>query len=151
MSRLNSPVEWVAPLTPIVSLTLLPLGPMFFPRVYVIFLFVYFTGFLYQQVNHVCKFYLSSTRIKANIRKWNMKNKGKNASDKSEVDKAKIAASLQKMRCEEEEEGLVFQDPHFIHTFIIPNYSEPEPLLRDTIGKLAVHRYYRSFFNIEGI
>ncbi|EIE83143.1 hypothetical protein RO3G_07848 [Rhizopus delemar RA 99-880] len=67
-----------------------------------------------------------------------MKNKGKNASDKSEVDKAKIAASLQKMRCEEE--GLVVQDPHFIHTFIIPNYSEPEPLLRDTIGKLAVHR-----------
>lgn len=138
MSRLNSPAEWVAPLTPIVSLALLPLGPIFFPRAYVIFLFLYFTGFLYQQVNHVCKFYLSSTRIRANIKKWNLKNK--NTNDKSESDKAKIAASLQKMKYDEEEEQLVFQDPRFIHTFVIPNYSEPEPLLRDTIGKLAVHR-----------
>jgi hypothetical protein len=138
MSRLNCPAEWVAPLTPIVSLALLPLGPIFFPRAYVIFLFVYFTGFLYQQVNHVCKFYLSSTRIRANIKKWNLKNK--NTNDKSESDKAKIAASLQKMKYDEEEEQLVFQDPRFIHTFVIPNYSEPEPLLRDTIGKLAVHR-----------
>ncbi|CEJ03670.1 hypothetical protein CU097_005003 [Rhizopus azygosporus] len=140
MSRLNSPAEWVAPLTPIVSLALLPLGPIFFPRAYVIFLFLYFTGFLYQQVNHVCKFYLSSTRIRANIKKWNLMNKN-NTNDKSERDKAKIA-SLHRMKHDEEDQQqpVVIQDPKFIHTFVIPNYSEPEPLLRDTIGKLAVHR-----------
>ncbi|KAG1453003.1 hypothetical protein G6F56_007675 [Rhizopus delemar] len=141
MSRLNSPAEWVAPLTPIISLALLPLGPIFFPRAYVVFLFAYFTGFLYQQVNHVCKFYLSASRIRVNITKWNLKNKKNNTSDKSEVDKAKIAASLQKMKYDEEEaDQLVFQDHRYMHTFVIPNYSEPEPLLRDTIGKLAVHR-----------
>ncbi|KAI9254853.1 glycosyl transferase family group 2-domain-containing protein [Sporodiniella umbellata] len=146
MSRLNSPAEWVAPLTPIISLALLPLGPIFFPRAYVVFLFVYFTGFLYQQVNHVCKFYLSAQKIRANINKWNLKNQRN--SDKSEMDKAKIA-NLQKIIRHDEEGGdLSFGEYHYLHTFVIPNYSEPEGLLKDTIGKLAMHRNARSNYVI---
>lgn len=149
MSRLSSPAEWVAPLTPIISLLLLPLGPLFFPRAYVVILFVYFTGFLYQQVNHVCKFYLSSVRIKANVDKWNAMNRN----DKTEEDKAKIAMdTLHHGRFSQEvEEPLIQQETKYIHTFVIPNYSEPEALLKDTIGKLAAHRYiiYRFTFFIN--
>lgn len=157
MSRLSSPTEWVAPLTPIISLALLPLGPIFFPRFYVVFLFVYFTGFLYQQVNHVCKFYLSSVRIRASIQKWNRLNRNKHhLNDKDQDDKAKIAMDTFQpnrsssnssareryvnMEDQDSEEQLIYQEPQFIHTFVIPNYSEPEALLKDTIGRLAVHR-----------
>ncbi|KAG2206766.1 hypothetical protein INT47_003708 [Mucor saturninus] len=140
MSRLSSPAEWVAPLTPIISVLLLPLGPLFFPKAYVAILFVYFTGFLYQQVNHVCKFYLSSVKIKANVDKWNALNRN----DKTEEDKAKIASETplhnRSNTFVEVEEPLVIQETKYIHTFVIPNYSEPEALLKDTIGKLAAHR-----------
>ncbi|KAI9473646.1 MAG: hypothetical protein EXX96DRAFT_528459 [Benjaminiella poitrasii] len=156
MSRLSSPAEWVAPLTPIISLALLPLGPILFPRAYIIFLFIYFTGFLYQQVNHVCKFYLSSVRIRANIDEWNKMNRHNTLNDKSQDDKAKIAMdTFQTNRTntreryvvetdqgddEEQQQNLIHQEPQYIHTFVVPNYSEPEGLLKDTIGKLAVHR-----------
>ena len=162
MSRLSSPAEWVAPLTPIISLALLPLGPIFFPRFYVIFLFVYFTGFLYQQVNHVCKFYLTSVRMRASIAKWNNLNRNKDhLNDKDQDDKAKIAMdTFQPNRSsnntrerfvniedQESEEQLIYQEPQFIHTFVIPNYGEPEALLKDTIGRLAVHRYAKLMKN----
>ncbi|CEP10977.1 hypothetical protein [Parasitella parasitica] len=155
MSRLRSPAEWVAPLTPIVSLALLPLGPIFFPRFYVLFLFVYFTGFLYQQVNHVCKFYLSSVRMRASIAKWNSLSRNRNRlDDKNQDDKAKLAMdTFQPNRSgssstrerfvnvedQDSEEQLIYQEPQFVHTFVIPNYCEPEALLKDTIGRLAVH------------
>ncbi|OBZ86425.1 hypothetical protein A0J61_05522 [Choanephora cucurbitarum] len=148
MSRLSSPAEWVAPLTPIISLALLPLGPIFFPRFYILFLFVYFTGFLYQQVNHVCKFYLSSVKIRASIKKWNAMNKH-TLNDKLHDDKVKIAMDhLNSNRTNKyanleeglEVEQLSYQKPNYIHTFVIPNYGEPEALLKDTIGRLAVHR-----------
>lgn len=149
MSRLSSPAEWVAPLTPIISLLLLPLGPILFTRAYVVFLFIYFTGFLYQQVNHVCKFYISSNRMRSKIDKWNNLNRG----DKTEDDKAKIAMDSfhhtntrersQYVNLEEgdqQEQQLIYNEPSYIHTFVIPNYSEPEPLLKDTIGRLATHK-----------
>lgn len=155
MSRLSSPAEWVAPLTPIISLLLLPLGPILFTRAYVVFLFIYFTGFLYQQVNHVCKFYITSNRIRAKIDKWNNMNRG----DKTEVDKAKIAMDSfhhtntrersqyvnleegeQQLQQQELDAPLIYNEPNYIHTFVIPNYSEPEALLKDTIGRLAAHR-----------
>ncbi|CAG8454410.1 2031_t:CDS:2 [Ambispora leptoticha] len=34
----------------------------------------------------------------------------------------------------------LYEDDHYIHAFFIPNYEEPEPLLRDTIKRLAQHR-----------
>jgi hypothetical protein len=32
-------------------------------------------------------------------------------------------------------------DAYYIHAFVIPNYDEPEPLLRDTIKRLENHRF----------
>ncbi|KAI9264899.1 hypothetical protein BDA99DRAFT_436977 [Phascolomyces articulosus] len=34
----------------------------------------------------------------------------------------------------------LYEESHFIHAFIVPNYAEPEGLLRDTIKRLANHR-----------
>ncbi|KAI8061050.1 hypothetical protein BC940DRAFT_245553 [Gongronella butleri] len=34
----------------------------------------------------------------------------------------------------------LYEDSHFYHAFIVPNYAEPEALLRDTIKRLANHR-----------
>ncbi|KAI8974963.1 glycosyl transferase family group 2-domain-containing protein [Pilobolus umbonatus] len=143
MLRLSSPAEWVAPLTPLISLAILPLGPMFFPRAYVVFLFIYFTGFLYQQLNHVYKFYLTSNRIKQSIRRWN--NLSKHITEKDEITKDPQPNTRFIINMEEE---LVFQEPRYTHAFVIPNYSEPEALLKDTIERLASHRYATSHYVI---
>lgn len=34
-----------------------------------------------------------------------------------------------------------YEDSQLVHAFIVPNYAEPEGLLRDTIKRLANHRY----------
>ncbi|CAG8581620.1 3225_t:CDS:2 [Racocetra fulgida] len=39
-----------------------------------------------------------------------------------------------------EMESALKYEGHYIHAFVIPNYEEPEPLLRDTIKRLAQHR-----------
>lgn len=159
MSRLSSPAEWVAPLTPIISLLLLPLGPILFPRFYVLFLFIYFTGFLYQQVNHVCKFYLSSVRIRANIDNWNLSNRNQepslggddkntnypldtfSSSSSSTTRERHVVNMDDEEKGEQKEELITTLEPaNYIHTFVIPNYGEPEALLKDSIGRLAAHR-----------
>lgn len=150
MSRLYSPSEWVAPLVPIASLAILPLGPLFFPRFYLLVLFTYFTVFLYTQVNHVCKFWLTSRKIRMTIRKWNKRlDKTKQLSKReAEIDKQWTTASSDGSSSEGEhtlddvEEKLqYYEDPHYFHAFIIPNYCEPEGLLKDTIERIASHRY----------
>ncbi|KAI8982393.1 glycosyl transferase family group 2-domain-containing protein [Mycotypha africana] len=139
-SRLSSPSEWVAPLTPIISLALLPLGPLLFPRFYVLFLFIYFSVFLYQQVNHVCKFYVTSSRMRAVIDKWNRTKQN------DDVESFNKTSNHNDIELEEEQKLSMVsysqQQPYqYIHTFVIPNYCEPEGLLKDTIGRLAVHRH----------
>lgn len=133
MSRLWSPTEWVAPLVPIASLAILPLGPLFFPRTYLIVLFTYFILFLYTQINHVRKFWLTSRKIKATIRKWNERFNHK----KDDVMNS------------EEEKLHYLDDPHFYHAFILPNYCEHEDLLKDTIDRLASHRYFLIYLFIK--
>ncbi|KAI8976554.1 glycosyl transferase family group 2-domain-containing protein [Pilobolus umbonatus] len=116
MSRLSSPSEWVAPLVPIASLAVLPLGPIFFPRTYLIVLFMYFSVFLYSQMNHVCKFWMTSKKIQNTVKK------------------------------KREEDGEL--EPFYEHVFIIPNYCEPEELLKDTIHRIASHRYACSHYGL---
>ncbi|KAI9029757.1 hypothetical protein CLU79DRAFT_884656 [Phycomyces nitens] len=119
MSHLLNPSEWVAPLVPLSALAILPLGPIFFPRAYLVFLFVYFTVFLYTQVNHVCKFWLTSRKITNTVRRNVRRSKGTNThSQLEEVTGDRL---------------------HYFYAFIIPNYCEPEGLLRNTIAKLASH------------
>ncbi|KAI8079375.1 hypothetical protein BDF21DRAFT_363139 [Thamnidium elegans] len=95
------------------SVLLLPLGPLLIPRTYICFLLVYFTVFLYTQVSHLFKFYITATKMKKNIRAWNQH----------------METSLK-----------LYDDSHFIHAFIVPNYAEPEALLRDTIKRIANHK-----------
>ncbi|KAI7874340.1 glycosyl transferase family group 2-domain-containing protein [Mucor mucedo] len=132
MSRLWSPAEWVAPLVPIASLAILPLGPLFFPRTYLIVLFTYFILFLYTQINHVRKFWLTSRKIKATIRKWNRRLNNKK-DDSTTLDDV-------------EEKLQYYEDPHYYHAFILPNYCEHEDLLKDTIDRLASHSFAQSHY-----
>lgn len=103
--------ELVAPMAAIASILLLPLGPLLIPRIYIIFLLVYFTSFLYTQVNHIFKFYITASKMKKAIRRW-----------------------------ADEEESALYDNSSLVHVFIVPNYAEPEALLRDTIKRLANHR-----------
>ncbi|KAI9472457.1 MAG: glycosyl transferase family group 2-domain-containing protein [Benjaminiella poitrasii] len=151
-SRLQSPAEWVAPLVPIASLAVLPLGPIFFPRFYLILLFFYFSIFLYSQANHVCKFFLTSRKIRLTVRKWNkrldrtiMSTSANNSSIKRRI----AATNLDDETLEDVEEKLhYFDDTHYFHAFILPNYCEPEDLLKDTIERLACHSTAQSHYAI---
>lgn len=108
---LNYSFELVSPMAAIASILLLPLGPLLIPRIYIIFLLAYFTSFLYTQVNHIFKFYITASKMKSAIRHWN-----------------------------DEEENALHDPSSLIHAFIVPNYAEPEALLRDTIKRLANHK-----------
>lgn len=136
MSRLCSPSEWVAPLVPIASLAILPLGPLFFPRTYLLVLFAYFTVFLYTQLNHVRKFWLTSRKIRMTIRKWNKRLGTYRETSGTKKDDIEYTDTLDEV----EEKLQYYQDPHYFHAFIIPNYCEPEELLKDTIERIANHR-----------
>ncbi|KAG1204991.1 hypothetical protein G6F35_011943 [Rhizopus arrhizus] len=43
-------------------------------------------------------------------------------------------------RWADEEESALYDNSSLVHVFIVPNYAEPEALLRDTIKRLANHR-----------
>ena len=165
MSHLTSPSEWVAPIVSLLSLAILPLGPILFPRAYLILLFTYFFVFLYSQVNHLCKFYLTARRMRRTINKWNARlaatgpkfsNNTNNTTTTTttppntmDLMDDSIASSSSRIESPNftrgrmvdiEEKLQYYEDPRFIHAFIIPNYCEPEGLLRDTIDRLASHR-----------
>lgn len=134
-SLLNYPFELVAPMAAIGSVLLLPLGPLLIPRTYIWFLLVYFTLFLYTQVSHVFKFYLTATKITKNIRAWNQRS----TSDEEMITKPRERINDQDL--DDMEASLqLYENNHFIHAFIVPNYAEPEALLRDTIKRLANHK-----------
>jgi hypothetical protein len=149
---INYPFELVAPFSAIASILLLPLGPLLVPRFYLIFLIIYFTFFLYTQINHLFKFYITTRRIKRTIRNWNSSQR-LHPSDSTNVSSAAISPAPTPTRegYSLDDEHLVdmeaslrpYEDSQLTHAFIIPNYSEPEALLRDTIKRLANHRYGR--------
>ena len=33
-----------------------------------------------------------------------------------------------------------YDSDFLVHAFVIPNYAEPEALIRDTIGRIAIHK-----------
>ncbi|KAI8343601.1 hypothetical protein BC941DRAFT_448370 [Chlamydoabsidia padenii] len=176
MSRLYSPSEWVAPLVPLLSLLVLPLGPLLFPKPYLFLLFAYFTVFLYTQVNHVCKFYLTSCKIRATINRWNKRQslkattqhyplqntsvtsrqgspnptreRNNNNNNGNNVITTSITATYGDDHIDELEQLQYCDDPGYVHAFIIPNYCEPEGLLKDTIGRIANHRNAKTHYVI---
>ncbi|KAI9024925.1 hypothetical protein CLU79DRAFT_699860 [Phycomyces nitens] len=118
------------------SILLLPLGPLLIPRLYLIFLLFYFTCFLYTQINHVFKFYLTAKNMKRTIRQWNTRNSPTSGNSSPSRDRTMSDEG----RLEEMESSLkTFERSSLIQAFIVPNYAEPEALLRDTIKRLANH------------
>ncbi|CAO3653481.1 unnamed protein product [Mucor hiemalis] len=148
-SLLNYPFELVAPMAAIASILLLPLGPLLIPRFYIVFLLIYFTVFLYTQVNHLFKFYLTANKMKKNIQNWNQRSNSEGEDEKESTNvnmspkntTRERITSVDDEQLESMETSLkLYEDSHFIHAFIVPNYAEPEALLRDTIKRLANHK-----------
>lgn len=146
---LPSLCELVAPGVAITALLLLPLGPILVPRFYLIFLFVYFTLFLYTQINHVFKFFATTKNIIINIRRWNLHEKvhtpdscsTNSGTNTPQGTRGRYVSAINEDALGDVEASLkIYEDSSYVHTFIIPNYSEPEALLRDTIKRLANHR-----------
>ncbi|CAG8447377.1 5016_t:CDS:2 [Diversispora eburnea] len=163
MSINNLLFELVAPATALGAILALLFGPVFFPRIYIWFLLTYFTTFLYISINHFLKFCLTVRNIKRNIRNWSAQQEHQSMSrdyDTKEVVKrsATINGRITPTRngytsvsmsnnfesdnrCNDMESVLkLYDEGHYIHAFVIPNYQEPEPLLKDTIKRLAQHR-----------
>lgn len=142
---LNYPFELVAPMAAIGSVLLLPLGPLLIPRTYIVFLLIYFTIFLYTQVNHVFKFYTTAARMRKTIREWNQRSNKSNTTEKADTPTNTTATTRERITSVDELEEMEtslnpYDESHFIHAFIVPNYAEPEALLRDTIKRLANHK-----------
>lgn len=142
---LNYPFELVAPMAAIGSVLLLPLGPLLIPRTYIVFLLIYFTIFLYTQVNHVFKFYTTAARMRKTIREWNQRSNKSNTTEKADTTTNTTATTRERITSVDELEEMEtslnpYDESHFIHAFIVPNYAEPEALLRDTIKRLANHK-----------
>ncbi len=146
-SLLNYPFELVAPMAAIASILLLPLGPLLIPKFYIVFLLIYFTVFLYTQVNHLFKFYLTANKMKKNIRNWNQRSTFEEDEKTSTMNMSTKNSTRERITSidDEELENMesslkLYEDSHFVHAFIVPNYAEPEALLRDTIKRLANHK-----------
>lgn len=141
----NYPFELVAPMTAIGSVLLLPLGPLLIPRAYIVFLLIYFTVFLYTQVSHVFKFYLTATKMISTIRHWNQHTSTVTDDTTNTPSSPVTTTTRERITSVDELEDMetalkTYDDNYFIHAFIVPNYAEPEALLRDTIKRLANHK-----------
>ncbi|KAI9206887.1 uncharacterized protein BJ171DRAFT_308166 [Polychytrium aggregatum] len=104
------------------------LGPLYFPKAYLIFLAVYLSLFLALGMTHVVKYRLTAQRMIQNIHAYY-----------SSVDAAEptLSGSLSAK-----------SGSGHTHVFVIPNYSEPYSLLQKTIGRLASHRQAKTNYII---
>ncbi|RUP44072.1 glycosyl transferase family group 2-domain-containing protein [Jimgerdemannia flammicorona] len=146
MNVLHHPFDLIAPTAAIGAILLMPLGPLLIPRTYLIFLFFYFTTYLYLSINHFFKFCITARKVMNNARRWHATQQrtvsadtNTNSATNSPTPTRTSYTTLSEF--DDVEASLkLYEDPHWIHAFIIPNYAEPEALLRDTIKRLASHR-----------
>ncbi|CAI2178634.1 18710_t:CDS:2 [Funneliformis geosporum] len=151
--------ELVAPTIALSAIFILLFGPLFFPRAYIWFLLIYFITYLYISMNHFLKFCHTVRNIKRTIRNWNVSQDQSTRNYKEVINKSTATsngritptrngyASVSTSddfdcdnRANEMERADKIHDAYYIHAFVIPNYEEPEPLLRDTIKRLEQHR-----------
>lgn len=154
--------ELVAPTTALSAILILFLGPLIFPRAYIWFLLIYFVSYLFISVNHFFKFCHTVRNIKRTIRNWNASqeqsparhNYSKEIVKSTATSNGRITPTRKNgyssvstsddldndIRASEMEKAERLNDAYYIHAFVIPNYDEPEPLLRDTIKRLENHR-----------
>lgn len=112
--------DLVVPTGALGSLVLCFLGPLYMPRIYLCFLFFYFALFFFLSCTHLIKFRLTSSRIRRNL------------SASSDL----------------EARGRLLAECAHVHVFIIPNYSEPLPLLQKTVQRLSLHSAAASHYVI---
>lgn len=76
------------------------------------------------------------------IRKWNKRldKTIMGGSKKQDTEIIKHSNSDDETLEDVEEKLQYYQDMHYFHVFIVPNYAEPEDLLKDTIERIASHR-----------
>ncbi|KAG2228663.1 hypothetical protein INT48_005241 [Thamnidium elegans] len=118
----NDPFEYVAPTICITSIILIPLGPLLIPRLWILLLSSYFFIFLSTQLNRLLKFWMTANNIKKTISQNN------------------TTAELKDI------ESILVYD--LVHAIVVPNYAEPEALIRDTIQRIAVHKRARTNYVI---
>jgi hypothetical protein len=74
----------------------------------------YFLTVLATQINHLMQFYRTANKMKQTIQEHN--------DNTYAVESSLLSTNL-------------------VHAFVIPNYAEPEALIRDTISRIAIHKY----------
>ncbi|KAG1086269.1 hypothetical protein G6F42_021059 [Rhizopus arrhizus] len=133
----DDPFEFIAPVVCIGSFLLMPLGPIFLPRFWILFMAGYFLVFLGTQINHLAKFYMTAQQMKKTINEYNAKLKSQDHEKLNCV----IVATDSDLTDMESSLVNTYDNDFLVHAFVIPNYAEPEALMRDTIGRIAVHKY----------
>ncbi|KAI9474072.1 MAG: hypothetical protein EXX96DRAFT_580489 [Benjaminiella poitrasii] len=142
----DDPFEYIAPIVCIGSFILMPLGPLYLPRFWILFMASYFAIFLGTQINHLIKFHRTARSMIKTItdynRALNMESKTDEKQDYVVTDndlKDMEAAALVNSSTD---------NSFLIHAIVIPNYSEPEALIRDTISHVALHKKARTNYAI---
>jgi len=142
----DDPFEFIAPVVCIGSFLLMPLGPIFLPRFWILFMAGYFLVFLGTQINHLAKFYMTAQQMKKTINEYNAKLKSQDHEKLNCV----IVATDSDLTDMESSLVNTYDNDFLVHAFVIPNYAEPEALMRDTIGRIAVHKYVKSVLCSSG-
>lgn len=114
----NDPFEYVAPFVCIGVVISMLLGPIYFPRLWILFLSGYFMILFGTQLNHLIQFYKTSNNIKRTIKQ------GKNVSTNH------ITTEMESCLAPDD----------LVHAIVVPNYAEPEALIKDTINRIAIHK-----------
>lgn len=83
--------------------------------------------------------------MKKNIRAWNQRSVSEEEDKTSNVNVNKNSTRERITSTDQDLEDMetslkLYDDSHFVHAFIVPNYAEPEALLRDTIKRIANHK-----------
>ncbi|KAK4519141.1 uncharacterized protein ATC70_009373 [Mucor velutinosus] len=143
MQLADDPFEFISPIICIGSFLLMLLGPIFMPRFWILCMSGYFLIFLGTQFNHLTKFYMTAQSMKKTINAYNAKLKNQ------DDEKANHAVATDN-DLKNAESSLVntYDSDFLVHAFVIPNYAEPEALMRDTIGRIAIHKKARTNYVI---
>jgi hypothetical protein len=118
--------DLVVPSLSAATIVMCSIAPLYFPRVFIIFLFVYLTLFAYMTSKQLSQYIASVRRIVNNIRRYPTKGSSL-LPEKIEKDDSLL------------ELGGALSVVAHVHVFVIPNYCESLPILQKTLEKLAAH------------
>ncbi|KAJ3079805.1 hypothetical protein HK102_003498 [Quaeritorhiza haematococci] len=162
--------DLVVPTASLGSLALCIIGPLYVPKLFLVFLLSYFVFSLSLSMSHFFKLQLTISRVRQTIRNGNLYNNianlnnnannnassgnttstsGNNTSPSMDVDRdADSKAHLLGNNGNNGNTAFSTTIAEVVHThvFIIPNYKEPLSLLQRTVGRLASHRAAKTHY-----